>query len=38
MKKQKKAKKNGENFIVSDDEEDMRDFTYRSKKRKERGM
>lgn len=38
MKKKKKARKNGETFIVSDDEEDMGDFTYRSQKRKQRGM
>lgn len=38
MKKKKKAKKNGESFVVSDDEEDMKDFTYRSQKRKQRGI
>jgi len=38
MEKKKKATKNGQIFIVSDDEEEMKDFTYRSEKRKQRGI
>jgi hypothetical protein len=37
MRKKAKAKKRGDAFVVSDDEEHMKDFSYRSKKRKERG-
>lgn len=38
MKKKAKAKKNGDDFIVSDDEdEDMKNSHYRAKKRKQTG-
>lgn len=37
MRKKAKARKRGEAFVVSDDEEDMRIFSYRCQKRKERG-
>jgi len=37
MRKRAKAKKRGDVFVVSDDEEHMKDFFYRSKKRKDRG-
>ncbi len=37
MRKRAKAKRRGEEFVVSDDEEYMKDFSYRSQKRKERG-
>jgi hypothetical protein len=37
MKAKAKAKKKGDDFIVSDDDEDMRDTVYRTKKRKQQG-
>lgn len=36
MQKKKRAKKNGD-VIVSDDDENMKDFAYRTQKRKEKG-
>ena len=37
MKAKAKARKNGDDFIVSDDDEDIRDPVYRTKKRKQHG-
>lgn len=37
MRKRKKAKKKGEDVVIPDDEEEMKDFSYRCQKRIERG-
>ena len=37
MKAKAKAKKMGDNFIVSDDDDDIRDPVYRNKKQKQQG-
>ena len=37
MKTKAKAKKMGDNFIVSDDDDDIRDPVYRNKKQKQQG-
>ena len=38
MKAKAKAKKKGDDFIVSDDDEEMHDPAYRTKKRKQQGQ
>lgn len=37
MKAKAKAKKRGDDFIVSDDDDDIRNPAYRNKKRKQQG-
>jgi len=37
MKAKAKAKKKGDDFIVSDDDEEMHDPAYRTQKRKQQG-
>lgn len=38
MQKKAKARKRGDAFIVSDDDDNMKDNQYRTKKRKQNGM